>query len=50
MTEKKKAPLSRLERSENSRKGAKKSPWSKWNPGSFAKDKKKRDWLIGGDK
>lgn len=47
MTDKKKAPLSRLERSENSRKGAKKSPWSKWSPGSLSKDKSRRDWGIG---
>ena len=32
---------------ENSRKGAKKSPWSKWNPGAFSKDKSKRDWSFG---
>jgi hypothetical protein len=37
MTEKKKPPLSKSERAANSRKGAKKSPWSKWKSLSLKK-------------
>lgn len=47
MENKKNPPLSKSERAANSRKGAKKSPWSKWNPGAFAPNSKKRDWSFG---
>ena len=42
--DKKKPPLSKAERAANSRKGAKKSPWSRWSPGEFSQQSKKREF------
>lgn len=44
MEGKKKAPLSKSERAANSRKGAKNRPWSRWNPGEFSQQNKKREF------
>jgi hypothetical protein len=52
MTEKKKTlkEMSKSERSAMGRKGAKASPWGRWNPGAFSSDPKKRKWRLGEDK
>jgi len=43
----KKPPISKADRAANSRKGAKKSPWSKWQPGAFTKKGKDRVSING---